>query len=137
MRRICGRRTVFVVAHRLSRCAAPTASYTIERGRYRRHVSHARPIRSTGGMQTSICCRRGNNDGCRKIIKLPNTVRSSGGATKPAFLPAALEVVETPPSPLGRAVGVTIILLWLMLWPWRWRRWARSMSSRPQRERSS
>src|SRR5258708_31627876 len=28
-----------------------------------------------------------------------------------AFLPAALEIVETPPSPIGRAIGTTIIVL--------------------------
>lgn len=28
-----------------------------------------------------------------------------------AFLPAALEIVETPPSPIGRSIGATIILL--------------------------
>jgi hemolysin D len=28
-----------------------------------------------------------------------------------AFLPAALEIVESPPSPIGRAIGMTIILL--------------------------
>ncbi|MGB6560803.1 MAG: HlyD family type I secretion periplasmic adaptor subunit, partial [Pseudolabrys sp.] len=28
-----------------------------------------------------------------------------------AFLPAALEIVETPPSPIGRTIGATIILL--------------------------
>ena len=28
-----------------------------------------------------------------------------------AFLPAALEIVETPPSPIGRAIGATIIVL--------------------------
>ena len=28
-----------------------------------------------------------------------------------AFLPAALEIVETPPSPVGRAIGLTLILL--------------------------
>jgi hemolysin D len=28
-----------------------------------------------------------------------------------AFLPAALEIVETPPSPIGRSIGVSIILL--------------------------
>jgi len=28
-----------------------------------------------------------------------------------AFLPAALEIVETPPSPIGRAIGVTIVIL--------------------------
>ena len=26
-----------------------------------------------------------------------------------AFLPAALEIVETPPSPIGRAIGAAII----------------------------
>jgi len=28
-----------------------------------------------------------------------------------AFLPAALEIAETPPSPVGRAVGATIIAI--------------------------
>jgi hemolysin D len=28
-----------------------------------------------------------------------------------AFLPAALEIVESPPSPIGRAIGMTVILL--------------------------
>ena len=28
-----------------------------------------------------------------------------------AFLPAALEIVETPPSPIGRAIGATVITL--------------------------
>lgn len=32
-----------------------------------------------------------------------------------AFLPAALEIVETPPSPIGRAVGATIVALFLAL----------------------
>jgi hemolysin D len=37
-----------------------------------------------------------------------------------AFLPAALEIVETPPSPIGRAIGATIILLFCaaLLWAW-------------------
>lgn len=26
-----------------------------------------------------------------------------------AFLPAALEIVETPPSPIGRAIALTVI----------------------------
>ncbi len=30
-----------------------------------------------------------------------------------AFLPAALEIVETPPSPTGRAIGATIIALFV------------------------
>jgi len=35
-----------------------------------------------------------------------------------AFLPAALEIVETPPSPIGRAIGATIILLFCVALVW-------------------
>jgi hemolysin D len=35
-----------------------------------------------------------------------------------AFLPAALEIVETPPSPIGRAIGATIILLFCVALIW-------------------
>jgi hemolysin D len=35
-----------------------------------------------------------------------------------AFLPAALEIVETPPSPIGRAIGVTIIFLFCVALIW-------------------
>jgi hemolysin D len=34
------------------------------------------------------------------------------------FLPAALEIVETPPSPIGRAIGVTIIALFGLALAW-------------------
>src|SRR5262245_21783892 len=37
-----------------------------------------------------------------------------------AFLPAALEIVETPPSPIGRAVGATIIALFCVVLIWAW-----------------
>jgi hemolysin D len=37
-----------------------------------------------------------------------------------AFLPAALEIVETPPSPIGRAIGATIILLFCAALFWAW-----------------
>src|SRR5262245_32791878 len=41
-------------------------------------------------------------------------------AAELAFLPAALEIVETPPSPIGRTIGATIILLFCaaLLWAW-------------------
>jgi membrane fusion protein, hemolysin D len=35
-----------------------------------------------------------------------------------AFLPAALEIVETPPSPIGRTIGATIILLFCAALIW-------------------
>jgi hemolysin D len=35
-----------------------------------------------------------------------------------AFLPAALEIVETPPSPIGRAIGATLIALFCVALIW-------------------
>lgn len=35
-----------------------------------------------------------------------------------AFLPAALEIVETPPSPVGRAIGATIIAIFCLALIW-------------------
>ena len=37
-----------------------------------------------------------------------------------AFLPAALEIAETPPSPIGRAIGATIIVLFCVALAWAW-----------------
>jgi hemolysin D len=37
-----------------------------------------------------------------------------------AFLPAALEIVETPPSPIRRLIGATIILLFCAALAWAW-----------------
>src|SRR5262249_14586609 len=37
-----------------------------------------------------------------------------------AFLPAALEIVERPPSPIGRTIGATIILLFCAALVWAW-----------------
>ena len=37
-----------------------------------------------------------------------------------AFLPAALEIVETPPSPIGRTIGATIMLLFCAALFWAW-----------------
>src|SRR3984893_6623098 len=35
-----------------------------------------------------------------------------------AFLPAALEIVETPPSPIGRAIGASIIAIFVLVLAW-------------------
>jgi len=37
-----------------------------------------------------------------------------------AFLPAALEIVETPPSPIGRAIAATIVVLFCVAVVWSW-----------------
>ena len=49
-----------------------------------------------------------------------NSFRRARGrhAEELAFLPAALEIVETPPSPVGRAIGATITLLFCAALIW-------------------
>lgn len=44
--------------------------------------------------------------------------RPDRGRDELAFLPAALEIVETPPSPTGRAIGATVILLFALALAW-------------------
>src|SRR5882757_3771700 len=52
-----------------------------------------------------------------KIISFPKAkVRTSAEET--AFLPAALEIVETPASPAGRAVAATIIAIFCFAVAW-------------------
>src|SRR5438094_6029747 len=64
-------------------------------------------------------------------IKLPVPARSAGQVIllprdhkrrreELAFLPAALEVVETPPSPVGRAIVFTLIGLFCIALAWSW-----------------
>jgi hemolysin D len=54
----------------------------------------------------------------RRVIPFRRTHQRRGDEL--AFLPAALEIVETPPSPIGRAIGVTIILLFCAALGWAW-----------------
>ena len=42
----------------------------------------------------------------------------SRGQDELAFLPAALEIVDTPPLPLGHAIGVTIIAMFSVALAW-------------------
>ena len=44
-------------------------------------------------------------------IVIPFKQAKGRRAEELAFLPAALEIVESPPSPIGRAIGLTIVLL--------------------------
>jgi hemolysin D len=53
----------------------------------------------------------------KKVLQFPDRARKRR-AYETAFLPAALEVVETPPSPIGRAIGMTIILLFCAALAW-------------------
>ncbi|HJT14269.1 MAG TPA: HlyD family type I secretion periplasmic adaptor subunit, partial [Dongiaceae bacterium] len=48
-----------------------------------------------------------------KLLRLPKRTRDER-----EFLPAALEIVDTPPSPVGRAIGLTIILVAIIAIVW-------------------
>jgi hemolysin D len=52
-----------------------------------------------------------------RVIPFQRAQRKRGDL---AFLPAALEIVETPPSPIGRAIGAVIILLFSAALFWAW-----------------
>jgi len=47
----------------------------------------------------------------RQGVVVPFNQAKGRDARELAFLPAALEIVESPPSPIGRAIGMTIVLL--------------------------
>src|SRR5277367_116479 len=61
-------------------------------------------------MRSSTGSRAGSMKSARKIIPLPNRPIQRD-REELAFLPAALEIVESPPSPIGRAIGLTIVVL--------------------------
>jgi hemolysin D len=51
-------------------------------------------------------------------VVLPPLTRKRRETDELAFLPAALEIVETPPSPIGRAIGLTIVALFCLALIW-------------------
>jgi hemolysin D len=53
----------------------------------------------------------------RKVVKFPDQ-RQRRRDHETAFLPATLEIIETPPSPIGRAIGATIIAAFCIALTW-------------------
>src|SRR5262245_15613679 len=72
-------------------------------------------------MPRSTACRpesmKSAENFARNVIPLP-PAPNRRDKHQLAFLPAALEIVETPPSPIGRAIGVTIIALFGLALAW-------------------
>src|SRR6266436_2348036 len=68
-------------------------------------------------MPCSIGFRRGSMKSANKIISFPKA-RSRASRNETAFLPAALEIVETPASPVGRAVAATIMVIFCFALAW-------------------
>ncbi|HEU4826497.1 MAG TPA: biotin/lipoyl-binding protein, partial [Dongiaceae bacterium] len=55
----------------------------------------------------------GSHKGPGKLLRLPRRTRDER-----EFLPAALEIIDTPPSPVGRAIGLTIIAVAIIAVAW-------------------
>src|SRR4029077_200898 len=70
-----------------------------------------------GDTPTCTACRRGFMSSPRAVIPLSG-VSVRRRQQELAFLPAALEIVETPPSPIGRAIGATIVGLFALALAW-------------------
>jgi membrane fusion protein, hemolysin D len=56
-------------------------------------------------------------EAAKNVISFPIT-RERRERDELAFLPAALEIVETPPSPIGRSIGATIVALFVLALIW-------------------
>jgi hemolysin D len=52
-----------------------------------------------------------------RVVPFPKP-RDRAGREERAFLPAALEIVETPPSPTGRAIAFTLVALFCLALAW-------------------
>src|SRR6266540_94730 len=67
-------------------------------------------------MRHSSACKQESMKSTKNVIAFPREAKRDRDEL--AFLPAALEIVETPPSPIGRAIGLTIIALFCLALTW-------------------
>jgi len=56
-------------------------------------------------------------EAAKNVVSFPGS-QEARAKEELAFLPAALEIVETPPSPIGRAIGVTVVALFCLALIW-------------------
>src|SRR6266478_10140208 len=63
-------------------------------------------------------CRLGSMKSSNAVVAFPDAGARRRRDHELAFLPAALEIVETPPSPIGRAIGATIIAVFVLALVW-------------------
>jgi hemolysin D len=69
-------------------------------------------------MRRSIASRQASMKSAEKIVNFPTERVSNRKGDEIAFLPAALEIVETPPSPIGRTIGMTIVAVFAVAVAW-------------------
>src|SRR5690348_5693649 len=86
--------------------------------------SRTAPTKSSSARadDTRCCtgCRRGSMRPGDAAIPAPDAAVPLGGRRRYEleFLPAALEIVETPPSPVGRTIALTIAALFCIALAW-------------------
>ena len=68
-------------------------------------------------MRLSIVCRVASMKSAENVVAFPPP-RPRKDREDLAFLPAALEIVETPPSPIGRSTAVIIMLFFALALTW-------------------
>src|SRR5262245_51569680 len=54
----------------------------------------------------------------KKVIQFPSTSIEKNAGAEVAFLPAALEIVETPPSPVGHILAYMVIAIFCLALGW-------------------
>src|SRR6266403_3085414 len=70
-----------------------------------------------GATRRCFACRQGSTKSTENVIAFPRDQRRQA-KDELAFLPAALEIMETPPSPLGRGIAVTIAGVFCLALAW-------------------
>src|SRR5205814_4678614 len=68
-------------------------------------------------MRRCFACRRESMKSVENVVAFPRDQRRQA-KDELAFLPAALEIMETPPSPLGRGIAVTVAGVFCLALAW-------------------
>ena len=119
MSRIAEGRTVFIIAHRLSTVRFSDRILSLDVVVSSKMVLTTNWYIRAEGTRRSTGCRlaKATIEVTKNVIPF-SVARERREQEELAFLPAALEIVETPPSPIGRAIGATIIALFCVALIW-------------------
>ena len=118
MKEIAKGRTVLIIAHRLSTVRSADRIVTLERGRLVEDGTHDTLIKTGGRYATLHRLQENVSESANRVspvkqkeVVVPFKRAQERRGNELAFLPAALEIVETPPSPVGRLTVAIITLL--------------------------
>ena len=116
----------FIIAHRLSAVRHADRILVIDAGRVVEQGSHDSLLAERGLYARLHAMQAGLAKRTAKLTRRPRsrtrTARRRGtrheSTVETAFLPAALEIEQTPPSPAGRAVLWTILTVFVLAVVW-------------------